>query len=329
MDKKIIFETADKLEKICKKRHAHNFYHDLSCGKKIINFHDLDFFISSCKLENVEFNPIQVSLDEMIEFSKNFFKRLDESFYYKLENVLNDKFFVHDFEEPNPNFNAGSIGFDWNKKGEPINGLIVLHPMNNLQGYVVVTHEFSHLLESRNQNKIKQKTDCLGEIASLFIENLFIDYMKEIDFITEEQKIMLYRKKFMSFLHNIVILYEEKEILSQLDVPIRGEQLALMEEKYRGTKRGEILKRRIMTMIEGDCGCEVYGERQYRYVIGGIVGDLLYKDLKKDPKQTLDKFKIYIEKNADLDEKQAFELLLGENYNQKISNFLHKNEMLK
>lgn len=331
MEKQFIFETAKRLEEVCKRRKAHDFYHRLKSGESwLFDFWKLENWARVHKREHVKFPEIELTLAQIQDVVFDFYKSLDGQLFENLQKVLNNPFFEHRFNEPSPSGHKNAVGFNYdNSTGKPVDGVIDLNPRNTVEGYVVVAHEGAHTLEERNQKLMRQKTDCLGEIASLFVEKLFGDYLLSKGIITTEERSALRCRQETNLIRNVNILIEEEEILRQLDIPISGEQLFGLQEKYQGTMRGEILQRRIGEMINGDGNQEVYGERMFRYVVGGFVSEALYQDFKKTPQQTLERFKEFLEHNAEMDENEAYQTLLGENYAQKVERVMQDNQKSK
>ena len=63
----------------------------------------------------------------------------------------------------------------------------------------------------------------------------------------------------------------------------------------------------------------------YRYVVGELVGRTLFSEYKEEfektgeTKETIGKFKKFLDTSADINLEQASKTLLGENYMEKIS----------
>lgn len=332
MDKEFIYKVAVKLEEKCKQRHAHDFYRGLheSAPELLHMLHDK---ISGYINENLEFEKVEYDLGTMMRFVLDFYREFDEELCENIWSVLEDMTTICFVGKPDDKSGVNAVGvvedFKRNKNGKivckpgirkPPHIEVQLHPTNDVNGLIVVAHEMGHIMEERVQKKMKQKTDCLGEICSMFMENVFAEYLLQTKMIDMAQYETFLKKREQDFVGNVRTLLEEDEILRQLKVPITGEQLVLLEEKYKGTKRGEILKYRIGEMIDEEH--PVHGEHCFRYVVGQILSQLIFEEYKQDKSNALKRFKQFISKNAEMDAGEAFSTLLGENYKRKIKNFL-------
>lgn len=294
-------------------------------------------FANGRKTGHVEIDPTNASFHDMETVAYMFYKQLDAQFGTKFYETLKNSFSSGKVKlnahEPNERGGRNCVGQDFDANGKPISDCIVeLSPPKTMAGYIVVAHEFSHVLEERTQKMMKQKSDCLSEVVSMYVEKIFIDFLSKLEvegkgtekqkFIDENQKQQFLKHRDNLFLKQVCIMLEENEIIEQLGAQITGEKLEAIEKKYEGSQRGKALSDRMKVMIFGDCGHEVYGQREFRYVVGEVVSRALYQDFQKNPQKTMNKFSKFLKVNAEIDEKQAFSLLLGENYQQKVQDVL-------
>lgn len=313
--------VANRLEEVCKKRHAHDFYIKLN---EMGVLGALERKVASLPhFEPKELLTLDLDLAGMQQIVLQFYGELDLELKNRIEKTLSDPFFEHKFSEPNGNgINEGSrVGFEW-KNNFAQNGEIVLNPSNNLIGIITVAHEFAHLLEERIQKRIKNKEDCLGEIASMFIEKVFAEYMLKKSMIEKKDYRILKEHDLNCFSNNVRVLVEENEILSGLEVPISGVQLRELHKKYAFSDRKGVLMRRVQQMTGIGMPKNVQpesGQKRFRYVAGEVVSGALFEDFKKNPKETLGRFENFLSSNAEMEEAEAYQTLLGENYFQKLS----------
>lgn len=327
---------AKKLEEVCIRRNAYDFYNNLHT-----NFPQLlpvlDEAIKGFRTERLDFAKIDWDLGRMQTFILEFYQNFDEELAEKVWSVLEDETTVLRVGKPSEKGGVNAVGVvveegeirnthgkistkpDRLKKKEP-HIRVELHPTNDVLGFVAVAHEFAHIMEERVQKKLPQKTDCLGEISSMFMERVFIQFLLNSGKIDKKQYENFLKKREENFVSNVRTLLEEDEILRQLHTPFSADEIENLYKKYDGTQHGEILRKRVDTMI--DDNQHVYGEHCYRYIVGEVVSNIMFDDYQKNPVATLDRFKNFLETNAEIDEKQAFSLLLGENYAQRMQNAL-------
>jgi len=329
MERELIYKIAERLEKVCKRRNAHGFYSEIckSYPDFFRKIHDVE---RGKTFEDLKFDKVDYSVGKMGTIVSDFLLALDVDLYEKLWGVLEDLTTVYRPHKPQKNAGTNCVSVreveERGKTGKVIKKFIRIEidlaPTDDVKGMNTVAHEYGHILEQRVQQKVRQRTDCLGEISSFFIEKLYADYLLKIGNIDETQYYALKKAHKQDFIANARIMLEEYEILSQLKIPITGEQLAKLEERYCGTKRYNHLKHRINEMINGKNGKDFHGEYVFRYIVGEVVSELMYQDFYKDPNETLKRYKQFLSCNAEIKREEAFEMLLGENYRQRMTKYL-------
>lgn len=191
-------------------------------------------------------------------------------------------------------------------------------------------HELRHSAEERYQKGEERLADCTSEISTLFLEKVAADYFIKNGLMNEEEKKILIQQRKNEFVLNVKTLVEESALLKTLGNPITAESFERLKS-CTDEKEFDLLMKRANIMIDGynSVRKEIHGERQYRYVMGEIVSELLYQDYKKDPVSTLSNYKEFLDKSSKLGEEKILNLLLGDNYSKRIDNFLTSNEKTK
>ncbi len=303
---------AQKLDELCFQRKAHDFYHSIQPFMHAING------IYNRNIHTTTFEPEEVylSFKDMERLALAFYKDFDNELYYKLKEVLNDPYTIYETYKPkpqdknNPNKNSCGIRF-----GHPH---IELTPENNVCGLLAPAHEFSHALSQRIQKFMKQRTDCLGEIESKFIEKVYLDFLLEHDIISQEDYKNCQNITRRDLALNCELLIQENDILSQITPPITKDKLDKFLEDNKNNPNINKLKERLDEMTFGDTE-NMYGEYIFRYVVGEAVAAALYEDYKKEPAEIKQKFKEFLRTNAEISTEEALQILLGENAMAKIN----------
>lgn len=304
-------EFIELLNKKCQERDAFRFYDE---NRKY--FRILDLMARKIKFEEIQFKKVNLTLNKMQNLALQFFDELDVDLNEKIWGVLEDVKNVLRPHQPKSQKGVNAVGLE--------NGRVAidLAPSNDTDGLVIVAHEFGHLLEERNQKKIAQRTDCIGEIAPIFVERLYCDWLLKNKIIDKNDYEMQSKKREQAFAHNVSLLLEEDEIIRRLGNPMTKENYLKFEDEFKGSKKYEVLKRRVDVMINGEgANKNIYGERMFRYVVAEVVGAVLYEDYKKDSALTLERFKSFLDTNAHLTLKQGASCLLGENFASKLQSY--------
>lgn len=274
--------------------------------------------------EVAPFKTLNSTFVDMFSDVLDFYKKLDYELYEKLIMTIDSDKTVFKHSEPKEkggvNF-AGAHG-DWRE--------IVLNPENTINGKVVMTHEFSHAISQRIQEMKRPKEDCIGEIESKFIEYVYYDYLSKNGELSEDEY-----KNFVN-MHNNTLKSEATYILHENDVLNILKQIGPFDEKSFEkfddiAKHDERYARNygpIMRNLEKLSNFENENAKAsyyYRYVVGELVGRTLFSEYKEEfektgeTKGTIGKFKKFLDTSADINLEQAANMLLGENYMQKIS----------
>lgn len=331
---------VEKLQVVLDERHSFYFYNNFKQTPKFLPF--LNEKIKNFKKQNIQFKKTNLNFAAMENMAMDFFEEFDGELAGKIWNVLEDETTVMQIGKPSERGGINAVGVkdDDVKRtalGKPaaaparckknIHVEIQLHPTDDVCGLIAVVHEFAHLTEQRVQEKISQKADCLGEIAPMFMELVFVEHLFKTGVIDENEKEMFLKKREESFVSNVRLLLEEDEILSNLSNPITMQQLERLEEKYNNTPRGEILNQRILKMI--DASNHLHGEHCFRYIVGEIASQLLFEQYMKNQNLTKDNFKIFVGNNAKMTEKQAFDTLFDKDFVFSVKEFLQTGNRIK
>ncbi len=305
-------EFADKLKEACERRHAWDFY------GRIRRFFPV---MHSIRRElghrpRVDIAKVNYSLKEMKNKAFLFYKDLRPAFYENIKKVLNAPDTI--LREAEPSEKHGSMAVGLSGKGQKRKIEVDLHPFNDVQGMVSVAHEFAHILSERAQKGIGQKTDCIGEIESLFIEKLYLDYLLKNGVISKEEydRNKEFRKNGLAC--DLGTIFEEEEILSRLGRDINKEALLKLDNDTKDHRNHDALMHRLDVMVNGKDGREFHGEYVFRYVVGEVVAEALYQDYLKQPKETLENFERFLQNNAHLSLQGSLDTLLGKNAEKKI-----------
>lgn len=340
-------EIADKLNQKLNQRNSYWFY-----GQIRPLLAPLSRIIKTKDIQQLKFEKVDLSLGKMQTLALEFFYDLDPDLEEMIGNVLEDVKNTTVFVgKPQEKSGRNSVG------AKDCKIEISLHPKNDTMGIVTVAHEFGHTSSQRIQSKIKEKTDCIGEIESVFIEKIFADWLLKKGVISKDEREKMTIAWQNDFIWHARIICEEAYLLDRLKRPITAESLQNLEKQLEEEKRFgwlEILKHRIDIMINGDrFGKQPHGEYEFRYIVGEIVAQALYEDFKKDPKQTIERYKNYLSHNSEyeffkkkkckrddgkvvenyvLDKSEldkCFVPLLGEDYKQKLTRSLNDLEQTK
>lgn len=305
---------ARDLDAICAKRKAHDFYARIqSLMPSVRRLYDSIRGGQVTKLSQRLF-----SYEEGEALAFEFYKKLDKGLYEKLVDTLRAEttdYNHHDImDEVYYMEGENSCG---NSNGRIH---VEINPAPNAEGLEEIVHEFAHVLAERSQCDKRPKDDCLGEIESKFMEKLYEDRLLTCEIITQEEYDTLQEIKRISLRSDCECLLQENDILHEIKPPITQEKILTfldgVKSKY-GEKDYNLLKDCLDMLTYGD-GMNNHGEYKFRYVVGEVVARALYVDWRNDPTATLDKFKSFLEVNADITLQEALPMLLGENAMEKL-----------
>ena len=332
---------AKKLDKRLFERKAHDFYFGIRYYLPL-----LSESIGGYKSQKVSVSKSDATTEEMIETALLFYKDFDEELYNKLTKTLTEKVYTIKSQTPfTANFSqefydnhweevkdkdtilqiseptdmeglVNAVGNHFIKEHNRVFREINLNPRDDTQGFVVIAHEFAHVLTQRVQEMKKEKDETIGEIESLFIEKVFAFWAYKNGLFSEKDYQDFLNLHMEQYFGNVVLLLEERDILSRLKPPITKEKLNDFEENLRGDRNYKPLMRRLEIMADGDRN----GQRIFRYVAGEIIASELFKDYLKDREGTAKKFKEYLNNNTKFTLEESARFLLGENFKERIQN---------
>ena len=338
-------DFAKRLDKRLFELKAYDFYHSIKNYLPL-----LSQSIRGYKSQDIYFSKCDASTEEMIMTALLFYKDFDKELYNKLNKTLTEK--VYFVESPTPFISKFSLEFydehikelenketilqisePTNKKGL-VNAVgnnfikkynrvfreINLNPSDDILGFVTIAHEFAHILTQSVQEMKKEKDKNAGEIESLFIEKVFIDWACKNGIFSEKEYQSCVNLNREQYLGNVILLLEEQDILSRLKPPITKEKLNDFEENLRGDRNYKPLMRRLRIMADGDRN----GQRIFRYVVGKIIASELFKDYQENREVTTQKLKNFLNHNTEITLEKSAQLLLGDNYKDRIKNACYR-----
>ena len=247
-------------------------------------------------------------LGDLKSLTMNFYQELNSAYPEQILSILNSpNTFLRESEptqSTGKNFVA-QLGIMW---------LIELHPSTNLSGVLTLPHEYCHLLEQRIQEQKLPKEECIGEIATMFIEKIFIDYLENHKVISSKNCQTLRDALKTTLIDDAKIIVEESFVFNSFKQPIDGLQLKDFAENLSDEKKAKFINRiKKMSNSRAENGAV-----QMRYVIGGLVSEEMYYEYLKNPKDTLEKFDFFLKHNAEMSVKDSFKLLCGDEYATKL-----------
>ncbi|MGN1201148.1 MAG: hypothetical protein ACI4R8_02665 [Candidatus Caccovivens sp.] len=310
-------EFAQKFKEVCERRHAWYFYEST---KKFLPF--LHKIKNSVDRKKVDLPKVEFNIKDMKSMALVFFQDLRPEFYESIKRVLKASDTLLKENEPAKEHGLLSVGVKGNKEQPNEKPFIEinLNPENTSMGCVGVAHEFAHILSERVQKRIRPRTDCIGEIESLFVEKLYLDYMLGNGIISKEEYDNNKQMRLNSLLNNLDLMFEEEEILSRLGQDITKESFLKLDSDTKEHGNHDALIRRLDIMVNGQNGKKLFGQYVFRYIVGDVVSEALYQDYLKQPNETLNNFANYLEHNAKLNLKGSLQKLLGEEAENKIKN---------
>ena len=264
---------------------------------------------------------LNCSLNDMIKLVLGFYSSLDKDLYNALANILNDEKTKKDYQETSPN-NKWRINYT---KYEPDGSLCIgLRPQNNLYGLASVCHEFAHLVSRFGQDSTNSKSDLFPEVESMFLEKVFIEYLYNIQFISEEERKTYFRFYKNSVNNKLQEIFYENDILNYLHGELLTEEnLKGLEEMIAKSPNNKDFYRRLSFMQN-----EVHSAWYFIYVLGEVVSELLFVEYKREPQKTMAKFKKYLGHTADIDPQTMLKELTNKSIEETIETYLALNKEL-
>lgn len=308
---------VQKLDKNCEKVQAHdfkNYLHDAHYGKMSA----IDC-LREIRKESEGFKKIykeklfNLSEDELIKIVKDFYKQLSPTLSQRINSIL-------DKENPNPYYKVQIItdSNDPRRKNSRVKTSddnkyidVQIGIDGTLEGIRVATHELSHAISGRNlktielikQNNNKSlkdyyhslndpQRDCIGEIESHIIENLFMEYLLDNNIISNEDYKNFENKRHNYLLDNLDLICEEYQILDNVSCPITVDSFNHFVKKIKTpfikTDKYKSLMNRCKFMAERKEENNThnhYSKYRFRYIIGEIVSNLWFEQYSKSSKE--------------------------------------------
>lgn len=202
---------------------------------------------------------------------------------------------------------------------------------------ITTAHEIGHALSAHHQNKVKKirqnqkfetfhgekrfDSDCIGEIESLIIERLFIEFLKEENVISKKESKNYKIEEENSLLSETNQIREEFEILNNLSCPINPQSLKTLIDNLENNNN-KILEQRIKTMHDD----QRHASYKFRYVVGRIVADTFIKEFQKANKaerqKMLENFQSYLDNTNTLNLDTSCKFLLNKDFSYVCKSYI-------
>lgn len=256
---------------------------------------------------SVEYEEKPYTLGDMIKIVYDFYKSLDINLYEKLFSILHDDSVSVNFSEPAKHDKSRHNVCSQGDRGRKIS----LAPENNLYGLITVCHEFCHMLSQRMQENKRAVDSTIGEVETLFIEKVFANYLLENGIITNAE----YENTMMggdySLLGDITYCFQRNDLLNIIDCEqLTGEKVDELVDKLKNNPNCDVLLSRLKKMASLSKTSPADYSPIERYVIGQIVGTVLFDRYQNDRQCTIEKFKNYLSHNSELTFSQMLKELL-------------------
>lgn len=345
-------EFASDLTRRFKKNSTYRFVDNLK--NSTINAKFLLGFARKIKPRPVDpYEERDWSFLEMMDLALDIYKDFDIELYNQLKILINDAYWYKEksilkkavkflrakglfqkgrdmvfFAEPLYRSNSGSVKHARNGIMRDIN----LHPDKSVLGVLTLAHEFAHWLCKRSlANKIKE--DSTGEIFSLFMERYGADWLFKHGYASEDDvaKFNIRKMNDIAFSANSILRenYFAKHFENDsLKCGIGGLTLEdVIKAQQKWSKQLDF--RLSSNKILNDLMAFTYKDRKpawhdYRYVYGGAVSTVLYRDFQEQPEETKFAIKQFIKHDDRLNMEDSELILLGALAKDKIKNKFDK-----
>ena len=228
------------------------------------------------------------------------------------------------FAEPVYRKNEGSVRHARNGIMRDIS----LHPDKSVLGVLTLTHEFAHWLCARSLT-MRPKEDATGEIFSLFMEKYAMDWMYKNGYASDDDaaKFDIYNKNILAIKANIILKenyfakHFENDCLKYGTGRLTLEDVVKAQQKWNKQLDFRLSSNKILN----DLMTFTYKVRKpawhdYRYVYGGAVSTILYRDFQEQPEETKFAIKQFIKHDDKLNMEDTELILLGALAKDKIKN---------
>lgn len=197
-------------------------------------------------------------------------------------------------------------------------------------------HELAHALSAHHQQRVINaragkkidhhkknfERDCVGEIESTIVEQLFNRYLKSEGLYTKDDLIN-YRRGYEHYISSIIDqIMEERDALNDIDFPLSTHDLEEYVAKLIGSKKWKEINRLRNMIIDPGHNCSY----RFRYVVGLIVADQWIKKYAKsnelEREIMLGDFEEHLMKTDILNLDDACMELLGKNFGQIAKDYI-------
>lgn len=298
-----IFKTTYYLEQLIQHFDMRNFYKDLE--ERAPKFFDFIQKIGGEEAEqsNQNFCYRNWSIKEMMAKGTDFYYEINPIFEARIYNFISryNTFIDAQYDD----IENGVIMPVANST------IIKLGLPPDLRGPMTVVHEYGHILSQKYQHDLKAKTTSLNEIGSIFFEKLYLYKQLQKGDVSKQdvERILIERQNDTKL--NIQHLLREREIVKSLGEPVTIRSVL----KTKFTLRGKDYKQHSKDMKSKEY---ILGIKAMEYVIGEITASALMEDYVKNPGDVLKRVEIFLDNSSVVSENQAFTILLGDKYEQKL-----------
>lgn len=197
---------------------------------------------------------------------------------------------------------------------------VIITYENSPKGVLTAGHECAHAIGNRSKYNVRPDEDCIGEIESLYTEDLIADVLLDMGLISKEEYQSLRNSKNNDLKKNCEIALNRAKIMKQLSFPVTKEQLEeLMLSIEDDPDKEELMK--VLKRFPYDRRTAPY---VYRYIVGEVVGSKLYENYQNNPDEAMDKFYVMLENNVHYKLEDVTELFFKENPSETFDSYIKK-----
>jgi hypothetical protein len=267
-------------------------------------------------LPTCEYQQYSYTFDEAKELLFEVFDRIDPMFKDKVLEAINNReqyIFRIIFDPSHKLYGTNKCGSGPDYKTE-----VIITYENNPNGVIIAGHECAHAIGHRSKYNVRPDEDCIGEIESLFTEDLIVDVLLDMGLITKGEYESLRNEKINNLKKNCEIALMRARLFKNLTLPVTKEQLEEIVLSIEDDPNKEELMKRLKN--------GPYDRRSapyvYRYIVGEVVGSKLYKNYLEDKEDAMDRFYIMLENNVHYKLKDVTDLLFKESPEQTFESYL-------
>ena len=182
-------------------------------------------------------------------------------------------------------------------------------------------HELTHGVGQRTKLSQKPIDDCIGEIEGMFMDKISQAYFHNNGYISDQDYTSLQNDRKRILKNNISILLSENQIFNMFPLPLSEKDFIDIQLSFIGKNERPQLIRRFWDMGKENTPT---GKYYFRYIVGEVVSDLLYEKYLTDPEKTMEKFKNFLSKNAEINLFDATKMLLDKTPRKVMKDYINK-----